>query len=362
LPRDERVDAHLAALMLVAQGQWTAGAQQLARYSSAHPHDLLALQVGHLLDFARADARSLRDRIARALPQWSADMPGHSLLLGMHAFGLEECGDYARAEDSGRRAVALQPLDAWAHHAVAHVMEMQGRAEDGIGWMIAREQHWDGEDNFFKVHNWWHRALFHLDIGQIDAALALYDGPVREAKSKVAYDLVDASALLWRLHLLGHDPGERWQELATAWDAHADGSSYPFNDWHAVMAWLGAGRDADVERAQQACRAAAADGNESSRWAAQFGLPLIEGFTAFWRRDYATATDRLHAARHIAYAFGGSNAQRDIIDWTLAEAALRGRQGGLARAMAQERLALKPRSLANRSLLARVYAMPELAA
>ena len=153
LPRDERVEAHLAALQQLAGGHWSAAARLLERHTSEHPRDLLALQVGHLLDFCRADARTLRDRIARALPQWSTDTPGYSFLLGMHAFGLEECGDYGRAEDSGRRAVALQPRDCWAHHAVAHVMEMQGRAEDGLGWMIAREAHWDGDDNFFKVHN-----------------------------------------------------------------------------------------------------------------------------------------------------------------------------------------------------------------
>jgi hypothetical protein len=122
---------------------------------------------------------------------------------------------------TGRRAlVELQPLDCWAHHAVAHVMEMQGRAEDGIGWMIAREPYWSGDDNFFKVHNWWHRALCSTSSSdEHDEALALYDGPIREDRSAVALDLVDASALLWRLHLLGHDVGSRWQELADAWDA-----------------------------------------------------------------------------------------------------------------------------------------------
>ena len=203
----------------------------------------MALQSGHLMDFFRANARGLRDRIARVLPKWSADMPGYSILIGMQAFGLEETGDYGRAEEAGRRAVDLQPLDCWAHHAVAHVMEMQGRAEDGIGWMIAREPHWSGDDNFFKVHNWWHRALYHLDLGQVDKVFALYDGPIRQGRSIVALDMVDASALLWRLHLSGHDVGDRWNELAATWDNHADGRLYPFNDWHAVMAYLGAGRE-----------------------------------------------------------------------------------------------------------------------
>jgi hypothetical protein len=114
-------------------------------------------------------------------------------------------------------------------------MEMQGRAEDGIGWMIARESYWSGDDNLFKVHNWWHRALYHLDLNEIEEALALYDGPIRESRSIVALDLIDASALLWRLHLLGHDVGDRWQEVAQTWDQHADG------DWTLTEAALRGG-------------------------------------------------------------------------------------------------------------------------
>lgn len=352
-PGDERTAAHLAALQLVATGRWTEAALQLERYSSAHPRDLLALQAGHLLDFLRADARSLRDRIARALPHWPDDMPGKAQLLGMHAFGLEESGDYSRAEDQGRRAVSEQPLDAWAHHAVAHVMEMQGRAADGIGWMISREPSWGASDNFFRIHNWWHRALFHLDLGQHEEALAIYDGPIRESRSAVAYDLIDASALLWRLQLLGVDVGDRWIELAQAWDAHADGRTYAFNDWHAAMAWLGAGRDLDVARLADTWRTGADGGSENDRWARAIGLPLLEGFTAFRQRDYATAIDRLHGARQIAFAFGGSNAQRDIIDWTLAESALRSRQRHLAESLVHGRLALKPHSMTARGMLAR---------
>ena len=355
-PGDERTDAHLAALRLVAAGRWTAAALLLERYSSAHPRDFLALHVGHLLDFLRADARSLRDRIARALPHWPKDMPGHAQLLGMHAFGLEECGDLGRAEETGRHALMLQPLDAWAHHAVAHVMEMQGRAEDGVSWMIARESSWALEDNFFKVHNWWHRALFHLDLGQHDEALAIYDGPVRGSRSAVAYDMVDASAMLWRMQLLGMDVGSRWQELARAWDAHADARTYAFNDWHAVMAWLGAGRDQDVDRLVATWRISGNSGTEGDRWALEIGLPLVEGFTAFWRRDYTTAIDRLHGVRHIAFAFGGSNAQRDIIDWTLTESALRSADLAFAQSLAHERLALKPRSVPGRTMLARASA------
>jgi hypothetical protein len=245
----------------------------------------------------------------------------------------------------------LNPLDCWAHHAVAHVMEMQGRPQDGIGWMIAREPCWSGDDNFFKVHNWWHRALWHLELGEIDEVLALYDGPIRQDRSMVAMDMIDASAMLWRLHVSGHDVGDRWQELATAWDSHADGHTYPFNDWHAAMVYLGAGRQHEVERMLAAWRVG--NMSETAVWGRQVALPLVEGFAAFWRGDYANAVESLHGARFIANRFGGSHAQRDIIDWTLTEAAVRGRLSGMAEALAHERLALKPHSPVNHSFLSR---------
>ncbi|MDN3523622.1 tetratricopeptide repeat protein [Halomonas ramblicola] len=349
---NDREASHLAALDRLLAGEWSAAGVALDRHNMRYPHDLLALQAGHLIDFYRANARNLRDRLARVLPRWSPDMPAYSIALGMYAFGLEETADYARAEAAGRQALDLQPLDCWAHHAVAHVMEMQGRAEDGIGWMTAREPYWSGDDNLFKVHNWWHRALCHLDLGQTRDALALYDGPIRQDRSGVALDMIDASALLWRLTLVGQDVGARWQELADAWDQHADGRLYPFNDWHAVMAYLGAGRDDRVEALLAALRDT--DGSaETAAWARRIGLPLVEGFVAFWRGDHATAVERLHPARFIANGFGGSHAQRDIIDWTLTEAALHGGHRDLAEALAHERLALKPHSPLNRDFLRR---------
>jgi hypothetical protein len=355
-PADDRERSHVAALRLMVQRNWVEAAVAMDFHNVRYPRDLLALQSGHLLDFYRANARELRDRIARALPHWPAAVPGHGIVLGMYAFGLEETGDYARGEAMGREAIALDPLDCWAHHAVAHVMEMQGRAEDGIGWMIAREPHWSGDDNFFKIHNWWHRALYHLDLGQVDEVLRLYDGPVRGSRSAVVLDLVDASALLWRLTLCGHDVGDRWGELSRAWDQHADGQLYPFNDWHAVMAYLGAGREGELERVTKALRASGAEDTDAGRWAREVALPLIEGFVAFWRRDYRRSAETLHGARYIVNRFGGSHAQRDVIDWTLTEAAVRGGLADLAEALAQERLALKPHSPVNRRFLERARA------
>jgi tetratricopeptide (TPR) repeat protein len=360
LRQTERDASQAAIVGEIIAGEWTRAARLTDQHNIRFPRDLLAIQAGHMIDFYHANARSLRDRITRVLPHWSPDIPGYSFLLGMHAFGLEETGDHGRAEETGRRALEMNPADSWAHHAVAHVMEMQGRPQDGIGWMIAREQHWSGDDNFFRIHNWWHRALFHLDMGQVEEVLALYDGPIREDRSLIALDMVDASALLWRLQLTGHEVGERWNELATAWDNHADGHTYPFNDWHAVMAYLGADRQSDIERILRMWRKDG--GSEAANWGRRYALPLVEGFVAFWRRDYDRAVDLLHGARFIAYGFGGSNAQRDIIDWTLTEAAIRAKRPAMAQALAHERFALKPHSPINLGFISRAFASKALKA
>ena len=342
LPADDRASAHRAALDAAVRGNWTDAARKLEWHSVAFPRDLIALQAGHLLDFLRADARSLRDRIARALPHWEG-VPGEGFVLGMHAFGLEETGAYAEAEEAGRHAVALDPRDCWAHHAVAHVMEMQGRADEGLEWMGAREADWAGDTNFLKVHNWWHRALFHIALGEPEAALALFDGHI--GSGSTAMDLVDASSLLWRLDLLGLDVSGRFVEVAERWRGLADGALYPFNDLHAAMAYLGAGQIGDVERLLE--RMATASGSETADWIRAIGRPLIDGFLAFRLGDHAVATERLWSARHIANAFGGSHAQRDVIDRTLMEAARRADLPSVVGALAAERRALRPESPAK---------------
>lgn len=352
LPQGPREKAHCEALAKLLQGEWSQAGQRLERHSAQMPHDLLALQSGHMIDFFAASGRSLRDRIARVLPLWEG-VPGASWVMGMAAFGFEEAGDYQQAEALGREALAQDPNDSWAHHAVAHVMEMTGRPEEGLSWMAHRETFWASPDDMLQTHNWWHRALCHIETDDLQGAMALYDGPIRGKGHGYTLALADASALLWRLDLQGADTGNRWEELSQKWQLQTDPGTYAFNDLHEAMAHLGADRpDLALKLVQAPAR-----NSEAGLWMARYGKPLIQGFIAFKARDYRTAADHLMAARHIAGGFGGSHAQRDVIDWTLAEVALRGQMAGLAQALAQERLALRPHSPVNQAFLRRAVAL-----
>ncbi|MEQ9507173.1 MAG: tetratricopeptide repeat protein [Hyphomonas sp.] len=352
-PREE---SHLKALKLAAATEWTAASRALDLHNAAYPCDLIGLLAGHQADFLTANARNMRDRIARVLPAWDG-VPGRSHLLGMLAFGLEEMGDYHRAEMAGMKALEVDADDSWAHHAVTHVLEMTGRAAEGRDFMRKRRAHWAQPENFLKIHNWWHLALFHLDLGDADAALGLYDDEVRGEATTVAQSLVDASALLWRLHILGVDVGERWEELADTWTQHADGRCYPFNDVHAAMAYVGAGRRSDATDLVKIAHEGDMH-HEMNRWMRDTGTPIIDGLLLFDRGEYQSAIEPLLAARQISGSFGGSHAQRDVIDWTLTEAAIRGKITPVARALVQERLALRPESRVNLAFARRAGLRP----
>ena len=243
-------------------------------------------------------------------------MPGYHALLGMHAFGLEECADYARAEAQGRTAVELEPRDGWAQHAVAHVMEMQCRQADGIAWMRAAPDAWS-TDSFFKVHLWWHLALYHLELGEIDEVLALFDGPIYGERSPVVLNMIDASAMLWRLHLRGIDVGQRWEAVADGWRPFARAGNYVFNDVHAVMAFIGARRADAVEEVLDAQQAVMRGAGDNASFTREVGHPLTLALKAFGEERYNETVRLIRPLREIAHRFGGSHAQRDLLDLAL---------------------------------------------
>lgn len=358
LPATDRERRHVEAVRLLTQGRWREAGRTLEDLSIDYPLDALALQAGHSIDFFIGDSRMLRDRIARALPSWSENIPGYHALLGMYAFGLEETGNYREAEAFGRRGVELEPHDGWSQHAVAHVMEMQCRPRDGIAWMRTNPDAWSHE-SFFAVHNWWHLALYHLELDEIDEVLALYDGPIYGKQSGVILEMIDASAMLWRLMLRGVNVGKRWEALADNWAPVATAGNYAFNDLHAMMTFVGAGRPKAVAAVLQAQDAAAEGEGDNPSFIIEAGRAATRAIQAFGEGNYAETIRLLRPIRNTAHRFGGSHAQRDVLDLTLIEAAFRSGETRLAAALTAERLAAKPASRHAHRLAQRGTALPK---
>jgi tetratricopeptide (TPR) repeat protein len=368
LPADDRERRHLQATQALAAGRWREAGLRLEDLNARYPRDTLALQVGHQVDFFRGDSRMLRDRISRVLPAWDPAMPGWHAVLGMYAFGLEEMGDYAQAERHGRRSVELQPRDSWGWHAVAHVLEMRNMPKEGIAWLRPNRATWS-EGSFLAVHNTWHLALFEMELGGEGEALRLYDEAIGGPGSPVILDLIDASAMLWRLQLRGIDVGARWAPVADRWQAAlADGGTgqYAFNDLHALLAYIGDGREAAQKEVLARMEEAAASATDNAAFTREVGLPAAQAMLALAKGDGDTAAARLRPIRSTASRFGGSHAQRDLLDQALISAAKLSGDNALLWALSNERAALRPRTpLAHRLALSadasRSQAAPVLA-
>ncbi len=341
---NERERGHIAAAKALVAGDYDDAADKFERILIDHPHDMQALQMAHLMDFYRGDAVNLRDRIARRRPYWSASDPDYGFVLGMQAFGLEECNQYAEAEEAGRAALEQAAEDCWATHAVTHVLEMQGRHAEGIPFLAGSEANWAQDGNAFAYHNWWHLSLFHLEQESFDEVRRLYDEKIHPGQTDIALELIDASAILWRLHLMDQPVGDRWNEIADAWEARVQDGYYAFNDAHAMMAFVGADRPAAAKALLRRMTEATDGSSTNAMMTRDIGLPVARAIQAFGNGDYATATDLLLPVRAYANRFGGSHAQRDVLTRTLIEAALRAGQYSAARAVCNERTAAKPKS------------------
>ena len=317
LSMNERERAHQRALGLARDGDLGGARAVYDALLTEWPRDMTALWAAQVIDYYFGDPRTLRARIERVLPAWPESTPGRHAVLAMHAFGLEESGDYEAAEEVAREALQLEPRDLRALHALFHVFEMQSRPQAGIRMAAARKE-------ALPNHLWWHTALFHMQLGRPGRALEIYD---QRLKFEDLDDLIDASSLLWRLQLEGVEVGARFNALAERWAPYAEDAFCAFNDVHAMMAFASARRWTLAESLidAQTRRIARAWGinNDMTRLV---GLPAARALQAFMRGQPARAESLLRGLPPVAHRLGGSHAQRDVLQLTRAAAAAAARQ------------------------------------
>lgn len=344
---------HAAAAGVWLRGDPVGAAALYDAIVTDRPQDAIALAVAHALDFHLGRRRMMRDRIARALPRWSANAPGYASVLALYAFALEENGQYRRATKFARRALAIDPAHPGAIHVMTHVMEMQGRSRDGLAFLTATEAAWR-ENTGLSVHLAWHRALFQLDSDNPASALETYDALIMNSQVSDMSILADASALLWRLQLRDIGVGGRWQELADQWQKQELAGARPFYVVHAMIAFAAAGRAGTARQLLATFSDDRTTGVSFFSPEEALVVPFGEALLAFVARAYSESVGWLKRVRHITYRCGGSLAQCDLVHLTFTEAALRARKERLARKLVAERSLRKPASRLNQILQLRL--------
>ena len=337
-----RERTHIEALGHWREGRTDAACRSWESILIAAPCDLLALRLHHLMCFWRGHRECLRAAPAAVLGRIAENTPGYGNVLGMLSFGLEECGDYLRAEPLGRRAQDLNPEDLWALHAVAHVMEMQGRHEEGREWLERPFGIW-ADRNPFKDHIWWHAALFALEEGDDERVLDIYEHEVRIDRVGFYLDVQNAASLLMRLVLLGVDVGGRWAELAELAEARTGDNVLPFTDLHFMMSLTGAGRREAAARYLASLESfAGGQTGDAAATTASLGVPVAAALLSHAKGEYGKCADLLFPLRHAFGPLGGSHAQQDILHQILIDAAIRDGRRDLAGSLLAERASLRP--------------------
>lgn len=330
----------IAALSHWLEGRPTAAIAAAETVLHAFPQDTATVKLSHGIRFMLGDSEGMRRSVERVLDAHGPDHACRGYLLGCHAFTLEETGEYARAEATGFEGLRFAADDAWGLHAVAHVHDMTSRPADGIALIEENAAAWSGANNF-RYHVWWHKALLHMDRGELDLALDLYDTQIRENKTDDYRDISNATSLLVRLELEGVNVGKRWEELADLSENRVEDGCLVFADLHYLLALIGAERGTACDAmAVRFARDAIQSGEMPKRYENP-GLAVLAGLNAFSEGRYDAAFTRLSAARPAMPSIGGSHAQRDVFERLTIDAGLRAGRHDATAAILNDRIALR---------------------
>ena len=311
---EEREQLFCAAVSAWAKKEFRTAMEALDELTVRWPADLCAIKWGQYHAFNLGDQAGLlrfglRARIAHENAPYAH---------GMIAFALEQNHRLAEAEEEGLHAAEIAIDDAWAHHAVAHVMETEGRARDGARWLDRCAHTWERKGVFIRDHNWWHAALFQLSLGREEEALRIYDERLWGAWPEFPQEQIGAVSMLWRLEMRGVDVGARWTPVTAQARARAGEHLFPFHDLHYVYALARAGEEGEAARfiASMRARAETLTGESARVWG-EICVPAAEALTAFAARRRTEAAEKLAPLLPRLHCIGGSHAQRHVFVETL---------------------------------------------
>ncbi|MBD1920128.1 tetratricopeptide repeat protein [Microcoleus sp. FACHB-831] len=334
---NEREKLYVWAIDAWASGDVDRAIAYHEEIAQKYPRDLASVQRGQYHYFYLGNKQGLLDIALKVLP---ANRENH-YLYGMIAFGLEQCHRLEEAEQWGRQATQMNRYDPWAHHAVAHVMETQGRLDEGIAWMESHSDTWNKCNSLLYTHNWWHIALYYLEKEEIPKVLKLYDTHVwGRAWKESSKDQVGAISLLLRLELRGVDVGDRWAEVAKYLTPRIHEHALPFQDLHYVYALARAGQNDQLTKMLLSMQAYAKNAKPFiQRTWSEVVLPAARGMVAHAKVDWERAIAQLRPTLPRLYEIGGSHAQRDLFEQVYLDAWLRAEQNYEALHILEKRIA-----------------------
>jgi tetratricopeptide (TPR) repeat protein len=334
-PLTSRERRHVEALALWVGGRSSDAVRLIKQILAEHPRDMVLMQRLYYIYFWQGRSAEMLEMTSSVLHALGDD----GFMLGYHAFALEENHRFDEALALAERAIGVNARDAWAVHALAHVLYERGENDRGVEALPPRIHPCD-HLGYFKNHLLWHLALMHLAEGRYDRVRKLFQSVFGDLEITVGSDLQDSVALAWRLDLYGQPDPQRWPRLGAAARGWLDMPLLLFHDLHVGMALSAAG---DWEGALlQLERLRERSKKSRNATLPEVVVPLLEGMHAFARGEYSGSVAIMEPLADRIVEVGGSHAQREVFHDTLLEAALRAGEGGRAGALLERRVAKRP--------------------
>lgn len=263
------------------------------------PHDLAALKLCQILEIGRGDVLGMLRTSGMA-----AAVDGRSgYALGLHAFALEQAGEANLAMRFARRALELNPgMDPWAEHSIAHVFAANGQPTEGRAFLHAHSAGWDRCSSFMLTHNWWHLALFELELDNSPTAFDLLVRRIWGVRKEHSQDQINAISLLARLEMEGLHAPDVWEDIAGHIEKRSGDALNAFLDLHCLYALAKAGREGNVREMLERFDPQTVTG------------AVAHGVAAHAKHEYMLAAAMIAPFRRNLQALGGSNVQRELIE------------------------------------------------
>jgi hypothetical protein len=250
----------------------------------------------------------------------------------MYAFGLAECGEIDRAQKMALIGLDLCKSDAWAAHAICHCNEYSGQFENGVNFLLKTENDWKNQ-NFIAEHNYWHLALFYLELNKQEEVIQVFENNLMKTNSNL--DMINSSSLLLRLKMdneaiynSNNYLNNKWNKLKDTLSSRIEEHGYLFTDFHIGLVLSACGTEDEKKKYFDSFYAyldsnTVKESNYLKNLNSKLGSRLLKSLFYFHEENYSKVVELLYPIRYEIWKIGGSKAQKDILTQILIHSACR---------------------------------------
>ena len=316
-----REQSHINASTLLLEGNAPAARAAVYKHVEEWPADVMIAQmctsVFGLIGFSGLPGREAEQLafISRLSPYYGDNWWFRTQL----AFAQIEVGQLASAQENIEIAMNANPRSAHTAHIRAHLYYENMEDKEGLNYLSNWCKDYDPSATLYN-HIYWHVGLWSLETGDLDRMWQVLDINISPERSQgpPLNVLTDSASLLFRAELAGLKvPVERWKKLSAYSLARFPNPGLGFADLHAAITHSRSGNKDALEVLIHSDNGPVSDLTKT----------LATGYKEMEDENWAMAAKQFcHAMRDHA-RIGGSKAQRDLIDYSLASCLVRdGRQ------------------------------------